>query len=154
MEHHRKKTCRILASSGYQNNDLWHFSMAKQYSHWTDIPIRISLRMNIKALKDLCQTVGTRHNGHININGSFIPVAGRPLPNFLFSSSRHARRTLLTIENLKPAELVVVYSGHCDLIVHPSAASEIIVTPIIFPERVCPTSSPQLKNPSQRSSLI
>jgi hypothetical protein len=30
----RHKIFRIGALSGYQNNDTWHFSMAKQYIRW------------------------------------------------------------------------------------------------------------------------
>jgi hypothetical protein len=33
-EPHRRKICKIGASSGYQNSDTWHFTMVKQYSHW------------------------------------------------------------------------------------------------------------------------
>jgi hypothetical protein len=37
MEHRRKKNYRIRASPRYQDNDLWHFTMVKQYSRWRPI---------------------------------------------------------------------------------------------------------------------
>jgi hypothetical protein len=127
--------------------------VAKQSSHWTDIPIQLQLRMDRKALKDHHQIVGPHHNGQIYDNGSFIPIASRLLTNFLFSSLRRARRTLLPTENLKPAELVIVYSDHCNQIVHPSVVSEIIVPQLYFPS-VYVRQAHQLRNLSQRSFSI